>query len=147
MGFVSAAPPFLASDAPNGFFIESEIPTYHQQDTHHNFVAHVFNYSNGIPITHNISCYFHLYNVHGNHVAEMYDSTVDHNFDFEFAPNAKNFSTLGSMSYIIQCNNSVAGGFLSAPFQVTPCVTFVLKENQTLDRCCEDLQGFQVLRQ
>ena len=84
------------------------------------FEFHVFNISNGRPITSGVDCYFHLYNSTGKHQLIMQSNTISHTFDYAFYVNASNFSQTGDYYYIAQCNSSTLGGFVEIPFLVTP---------------------------
>ena len=84
----------------------------------YNFYVHVYNISNGYPITSGIGCYFHLYNSTGSHQLELYTSSVSHNFDYEFSLSKGNFTIIDRYYYDIQCNSSMYGGFHSSILEV-----------------------------
>lgn len=81
---------------------------------------HVFNISNGLPVNQGISCDLHLYNGTTGHSVYYYTVTNPiYQYDYEFIVDAGNFSLVGDYSYVIQCNNSVLGGYNSIGFSVT----------------------------
>ena len=106
---VQAISPFK-TDAEYGFDlrlgVHSEVNQYDTYDFH----IHVFNSSNGVPITDGVSCYLHLYNPDGTHEFEGYDNTVSHDFDYSFDIDGGNFTVLGEYIFIAQCNNTESGG-------------------------------------
>jgi hypothetical protein len=116
--FVSSAPPLQFISSDNSFTIRTELIDYQKIDTPRQFIAHVFNSSNGVSIK-GASCIFHLYNSSGNHIYKGYSSTIVDDYDYEFKVSSKNFSNLGYYNYILQCNSSVSGGFISETFEVT----------------------------
>jgi len=118
---VSSEKVTLISESEQGFKLKfPEIGAIKQNQDYH-FYFHIFNVSNGVPITEDVTCFFHLYNENGTHIYEAKPiSTVDYNFDYEFYVSGNNFTSLGDYSYITQCNNSISGGFVSSFFTVTP---------------------------
>lgn len=117
---VSAAPPIFSEFAGDSGF-EIKFPPFSalSQGRNFEFEFHVYNISNGRPITDEITCYFHLYNTSGKHVYEAEDSTVSHMFDYSFDVMGTNFSRIGEYAYVVQCNNSGLGGFVETNFFVT----------------------------
>ena len=89
------------------------------QDRNFEFEFHVYNLSNGHPITDGIVCYFHLYNDSGKHIVILQDDTTSHTFDYSFDIYRGNFTRLGEYAYVVQCNNSVVGGFASVDMHVS----------------------------
>jgi len=89
------------------------------RDVHANI--HVFNRSTGLPVSNitGVSCYFDLYNQTGDHLIEVLELESDGELEWEIDIAGSNFSATGSYSFIIWCNNSVNGGFVSAGFDVT----------------------------
>ena len=68
---VSSAPPFLEQTAfTTGFNLKVPIKETFKLGEGYEFEVHIFNISNGMPIYSNTSCYYHLYNQSGNHIAE-----------------------------------------------------------------------------
>lgn len=82
--------------------------------------THVDNKSNGFPVTNEtVSCDAHLFNSTGHHsFAAPMEFDADHQ-DFQLDIAAGNFSELGFRSFIINCNSSTLGGFVSGSFIVT----------------------------
>lgn len=92
-----------------------------KSDVDHSFYFHVFNTSSGLLIGDGLSCYFQLYNDEGKHLVADEVSVFDlHNGvkEVKFFVKGENFS-VGSYSYVAQCNNSDAGGFISSPLEVS----------------------------
>ena len=110
LSFVSAVPPFQVETTDSGLIVEPTIKEYIRTNTAHKFEIHVFNQSNGFPITSGISCYMHLYARDGDHLYEGQDDTVNHLFDYTFDVNESNFTTRGEYQAKFQCNNSDVGG-------------------------------------
>lgn len=90
------------------------------QNSPFEFEFHVYNLSDGYPITSGIGCYFHLYNPLGGHQFEGYDDTPSHNFDYAFDLDGNNFTRVGTYSYVIQCNGTSYGGYEEVFLEVTP---------------------------
>jgi len=87
-------------------------------DVHLNI--HVFNKSDGLSVgePQGISCYLDLYNATGNHFIDVLEMDRD-GVEFDLDIGGENFSDLGSYSFMVYCNNSNIGGFISAGFDVT----------------------------
>ncbi len=115
---VSAAPP-QASQPEFGYDIRSGVADSLKQGEDFDFHAHVFNSSNGVPITSDTSCYLHIYTLDGHHQYEGMDEVASHDFDYGWDVAGANLTNLGHHEYIVQCNNSVAGGFYSGGFIIT----------------------------
>lgn len=82
------------------------------------FEVHVYNISNGFPITSGICCYLHLYNSTGNHILEMEDCSTSHNFDYSFNVVGGNVTyELVTANY--QCNSTNKGGYGEEELVVT----------------------------
>lgn len=127
IGIICAQPAFLQPNSlSSGYAIKiQEIGTL-KQNTDFTFNFHVFNISNGVPISNSsTSCYFHLYTANGTQILETSPvSTSDtSNVNNEWMLNVLggNFSQLGDYAYTIQCNSTAAGlgGFASVGFDVT----------------------------
>jgi len=122
---VSAQPPFIQpTELGSGY--EIKIPPFGilKQNQDFEFSFHVFNISDGVPITDiSTTCQFHLYNNSGNHLFEnnSIKYEIDHGSvnEWEVKVDGGNFSQLGSYSYIVQCNSTGLGGFESVEFEVT----------------------------
>lgn len=81
---------------------------------------HIFNLSSGILMTNvTTTCLFHIYNKSGNHIASEDMDYEDTDDDFYLNIDGNNFSELGFLSFIIQCNTSNEGGFVSGSVIVT----------------------------
>jgi len=103
----------------NGLLIEPVVIDYLKTGSGYDFNIHVFNKSNGVPITSGLSCYFHLYNSSGNHLLVLETSTIEHIFDYSFYVDGGNFSR-GIYEVKFSCNNSVLGGSSELTFEVNP---------------------------
>jgi hypothetical protein len=115
------APPFITTTSSDGLEISSpgfDVLTAGQD---FDFPIHVFNFSNGVYIT-SATCYMHLYNHSGKHLLALSDSSVAHDFDFEFPVKGGNL-TAGSYFVNFQCNTSATGGGVRYDFEVTPTGT------------------------
>lgn len=109
--------------------LEIKYPSYENivQNHYFDFNFHVFNISDGLPVSNTtVSCNFHLYNQSGDHIWTFsnlsHDAASEHGIVNEWVArvNGNNFTTQGVYSYIIQCNSSSHGGFLSTNFIVSP---------------------------
>jgi len=87
-------------------------------DVHVNI--HVFNKTTGLSVGEaaGISCYVDLYNQTGAHFISVAELDRD-GIEFELDISGSNFTTLGAYSFMIYCNNSILGGFVSGGFEVT----------------------------
>ena len=82
---------------------------------------YVYNKSSGIIMTNETtSCIAHLYNLTGRQILAQDMEYNDDNDDFFVEVDKNNFSDLGFISFIIQCNTSNEGGFVSGSVEVTP---------------------------
>ena len=81
---------------------------------------HVFNASSGI-IMDNITtnCIIYLFNSSGHHTMERNLDFDDEDKDFFINIDGNNFSNLGFISFILQCNTSNEGGFVSGSVRIT----------------------------
>lgn len=116
-----AAPPIQVNTGDNGLEIESVKYDYAKEDTTFKLHIHVFNKTTGLPVFgDSADCYLHLYNSTGSHILkEEMPFDAGDIFDFTLTIGAGNF-TIGQHQYIIQCNTSGSGGFVSGAFEVTP---------------------------
>lgn len=119
ISFVASAPPITSVISDTGLIIEPTIKDYLRTGEDHEFEVHVFNQTNGMPITSGLTCYMHMYNDDGDHEFEGIDDTVNHHFDYAFDLTGGNFSR-GSYQAKFQCNNSGAslGGGTEIEFKV-----------------------------
>ena len=115
---ISSAPPVFESGADIGLVIEPTLKDYIRAGEDHEFEIHVFNATNGHPITSGISCDMHLYFKDGNHHYEGTDSTVSHAFDYAFNLDGGNFTENGMYQAKFSCNDSVIGGGAEIGFGV-----------------------------
>lgn len=119
--FVQSAPPVTSvQQFTEGLYLKYPSDQIIKQNMPYEFEVHVYNISNGMPITTGITCYFHLYNSTGKHQLELTDSTPSHVFDYSFNVLAGNFTEVGDYYYIVQCNSTSLGGFIEVAIEVTP---------------------------
>jgi hypothetical protein len=119
-GAVNAAPPFQTSASTSGLdIVFSKVEAIKQyKDTEFDF--HIYNTSNGYPMNQSkVSCLFHLYDPMGNHQDISNGVTFVQPNEFQYDIMGNNFSTLGTYSFIFQCNSSNSGGYASGPVSVT----------------------------
>lgn len=117
---ISAVPPvqtFIATE--NSLTLKYPTQQILKVNETHDLEIHIFNSSTGYPLTTGVTCTLHLYNSTGKHVWEETKSTFSHTYDIGFTISGTNFTQLGSMAYIIQCNSSTAGGFVDIPLEIT----------------------------
>jgi len=107
---VLAVKPITSIQTDSGYIVEVTEKSAIRLGEDHEFEVHVFNISNGLPITSGISCHMHLYFEDGNHVYEGIDTTVAHNFDYAFDLDGGNFTKRGEYQAKFQCNSSTLGG-------------------------------------
>jgi len=110
ISMVSAVKPLTSVESVDGLHVEPTEKSAIRTGIDHEFEVHVFNISNGMPITSGISCYLHLYHEDGNHVYEGIDTTVNHDFDYAFDVAGGNFTKRGEYQAKFQCNSSKLGG-------------------------------------
>ena len=80
---------------------------------------HVFNISNGVRVNNDsVNCSFELFNKSGDHLFQIEELAFTDN-EWEIVIREGNFSTLGTYSYITECNDISIGGFISVDFEVT----------------------------
>lgn len=124
ISFAMSAPPQQNTD---GFIIRSGIQEYLKQGVLYDAHVHVFNEVDGLPITENIECYFHIYNITGNHILTAMDNTSSNTFDYSVDIPASSLDKTGVYQIIIQCNGTVGpdekGGFFSQEIYVNPSGT------------------------
>jgi len=119
--------PFVYSAKPTQVFtgdvgIEIKIPLaeFITQNQDAQLNLHIFNLSNGLLMTNETTdCLFHLYNKSGHHILNEEMEFDDNYNDFQLNIGGGNFSQLGFHSFIIQCNESSIGGFVSGSVEVT----------------------------
>jgi hypothetical protein len=119
---VSAVPPFIQQaslTSVNGLQIQYNDFKILSQNQNYDFNFHVMNMSNGMPIIKGIVCNIDIYNVSGTHILSARSTTPDSRFDYNFSINGANFSSIGEYNYILFCNSSDLGGFISNNIVVT----------------------------
>jgi len=113
-------PPFTSGSFPSGYTIEFPNINYLQQNTTFNFYVHVYNASNGVPVSNaTTNCTLHIYNSVGSHIIESkmpYNST---DMDFGLKILGGNFSENGLYSFITYCHSSTQGGYVENTIRVT----------------------------
>jgi len=115
---ISAVKPSAPIQITTGLSIQPTEKNAIRQGIDHEFEVHVFNVSNGKPITSGITCYLHLYNSTGQHFYEGVDATASHTFDYSFNVLGGNFSSLGNYQAKFQCNSTTLGGGTEVYFTV-----------------------------
>ena len=133
---VKGAPPVTTVfEGSEGFEIEFPTIDYTQVNKGVSFHFHVFNLSNGQPVINDsVSCFFHLYHNNGSHIYKNQNVEFEPSdlFDWSVPISSGNFSTVGTYSYIFQCNNTHKGGFVSRQIIVTGSgVEELLSDNNT----------------
>ena len=125
--FVMAVPASDPQQFSEGYEIRIPQDNVIEAGTGYEFEFHVYNISNGVAITQDINCSFHLYNSTGKHIYEAFDSTVNHDFDFGFYVDAGNFTKADNYYYNIYCFSpedqkvgAVLGEHSSSIIYVTP---------------------------
>lgn len=118
--FIYSAPPFTFQSA-SGNFLEVRIGDldYIKLNTDQKFHIHLFNASSGQPYTKDARCYLHVYDINHNHIAIETTNTLNGDFDYEFSISGTNFTDIGYYPFIVQCNNSHVGGFVSGSIRST----------------------------
>jgi len=82
--------------------------------------THIFNAS-GAPIlpSSGTSCMIHLYNQTGDHLMDKQMAGDSNGLEYELNIHPNNFSSVGERNFIIICNDSRVGGFVSGMIEVT----------------------------
>jgi len=93
---------------------------YTKQNTAFTLYTSIYNRSDGLMLTNaTVECHLKLFDSDGSRTLSEnlgYDAVYD---DFKLSIDANNFSNLGFHAYIIKCNTSTIGGFVSGVFEVT----------------------------
>lgn len=117
---LATAQPFQVFQDVTGGGLELEISDLPQVKVNQSYVLniHVFNGTSGYPVTSGASCGLHLYN---STLGEITESivTTSNGFDYQVNISSSNFSKSDFYPYIVQCNTSTAGGFLSGYIEAT----------------------------
>jgi len=102
-----------------------------KQNTDFNFNVHVFNKSDSLKVDNSTTdCRFHLYNSSGVEILDEEMVMQSNLFDYELIVGGGNFSYVGDYAFIVQCNSSNYGGFVSVPIEVTE--TGLIPENNLM---------------
>lgn len=135
---MSAPPVSTIQQFSEGYVIKYPIDETLKQYQDYEFNFHVFNISNGLPITAKITCYFHLYNSTGKHQLIMTEDTPVEVFDYSFNVTGGNFTEIGVYSYILQCDGvtgqggTILGGFIEVGFSVTTTGKEITQQEATI---------------
>ena len=116
-----AQPPFEPQVAGGIDILEIRIPQaeFIKQNEDVQLNIHVFNKSTGLQMNNDtIACDVHIFGRTGFHISRLI-LEWDGEEDFEVTIGGSNFSELGRHSFIINCNSSTIGGFVSSAFDVT----------------------------
>ena len=100
---VSAVPAVNPQTIVTGYDIKIPQDNILEAGQDYDFEFHVANISDGVPITTNLNCSFHLYNHSGKHIFEGFQATATHDFDYGFHIDGENFTYPGVYYYNIQC--------------------------------------------
>ena len=97
----------------------------------HLFNTHVFNISTQLLVDDTTTqCDFHLFDDEGIHIINREPMTYDSSsLSFEFNVTSDNFIRNGAYSYLIICNATAIGGFVSVGIEVTETGS-ILKEGE-----------------
>lgn len=128
----SVSPIVEQSSLQNGLVLRMTDITPIRQNMNHLFAVHVFNASNGLPMTSGVLCNLHMYGQDGEHIFKHNDFAVSDGYDFEFNVTGGNFTSLGEYYIHVQCNNSDSGGFISIPVDVIQPQTIQQNEAQSI---------------
>jgi hypothetical protein len=116
------------STAIQGCEIEAPIVDTLVVNSDYDFNIHVFNTSNGVPLSNTsqaLFCVIHLYNSSGDHTLDMIatnDPVQDHRVKNEFVARIKggNFSLIEEYRIVAQCNATTYGCYFQETIQVVP---------------------------
>lgn len=116
INFVSSAPVKFMTSNTQGCEITPVIRETLKTGQNFDFNFHVFNISNGYPLTNaSLICVFHLYNQTGDHLFSSTlknDPSSEHNVSNEWAERLSGvyINTTGNYAYIVQCNGTIGIG-------------------------------------
>jgi hypothetical protein len=117
--FVSSAPPFTTSTTTSGYEIRPPQLEVLKSNQDYDFPIHIFNVTNGVPITSGVSCFMHLYNQQQSNILTLEQDAVNEDtFDYAFHITGGNL-TKGSYFANFQCNSSTLGGAVVYQFSVS----------------------------
>lgn len=133
---VSAAPPFLSTtDFTEGYGIELPHTEYIKIGTNYTVNFHVFNLSNGVPISNvSTSCFLHLTNSIGQDTLQTsaVHQTVNIVNEWDVYISGGNFSNTGLYTYTVLCNSSLLGGYKTSHLTVTGTGVELTSANATV---------------
>ena len=122
ISFVGAIPPTQTNTIiDSGIDVESPIISVHTQNESFKFHVHTYNSTDGTRFTNEtISCFIHLYSpTNGGHLIEENMSFDSNGIDFEYEVAGGNFSELGQYAVLMDCEDTVIGGYIEYGFDVT----------------------------
>lgn len=120
LSIVNAAKPTQVFTGDVGLVIRVPQAEYAKQNELTQLNIHVYNLSNGFPMKNDTtSCLLHIFNRTGHHILNEVMNFNEHESDFFLDIGRGNFSKLGFYSFIIGCNTSTIGGFVSGSIEVT----------------------------
>lgn len=122
MGVVAAVPPFQTSSGTDvGLVLRTPVLEHLQINETINSHMHIFNLTNDLPITPSaaVDCNIHLYNSVGTHLLQKKYGIDSNGLEYVLEITGGNFSATGMYSFIIWCNSTTEGGFVSGGFDVT----------------------------
>ncbi len=119
---VSSVPPIQSSTGTGeGLVLRSPPLDIIKQGTTINSHMHVFNATNDLPVLNDTTeCNVHLYNNVGSHILESPMGFDSNGLEWKLEILGGNFSEVGMYSFIVWCNSTTAGGFVSGSLDVTP---------------------------
>ncbi len=133
---VNAQPPFEqgAANFVEGYEIEFAQIQVYEANMSTLFDVHVFNISNGLAITNETSdCFFHLHNSSGHFLIDQMPMVFEGaGREWSFEVGGGNLSELGEYSYLVVCNSTFFGGFVSVGFEVTTSGSMITEGNSSI---------------
>lgn len=111
---VFSNPPFQSSNMNVNQILDIKYPQYNYGKINENqsFIFYTFNSSNGMVVYEDIGCEFSIYSENNTPLFNEFNTAS--NKEFIFNVNGNNFTNIGTYSYLIWCNNSFTGGFVSS---------------------------------
>lgn len=116
---VLAEPPFQQSEKTVGLILETGILETHKLGEDFYIHVHVYNSSNGLLVTQNITCYYHFYNHQikgGEHIDRGILSL--YGMGYENYTSGSLINETGKYSVLSWCNSTTEGGFIQYSFDV-----------------------------
>lgn len=122
INFVSAQPPFQVNTIiSNGMEIAGVDFSAIKTDTQRTAVANVYNASDGKPLNSGVWCQFQVFRVaEKGALVHTNQSPININNTFYFGIPNTVYNVSGEYTRVIQCNNSVIGGFYKSTFLANP---------------------------